>query len=97
MHESIYKENVMKTAPLDALYPTMRVLTNSKMSTMHESTQRGNVKDKTYQENGNCAKNVLMSAPQYPRDPQSDTIGPALMARTCPKTKMIAFAMEGHN
>jgi hypothetical protein len=89
-------------APLDASFPTMRVLsdhkkqlTHNRTSTMHESTHRGNVKDKTHQENGNCAKNVLMSAPHYPRDCRSDTIGPALMAGTCPKTKMIAFAMEG--
>jgi hypothetical protein len=81
-------------APLDASYPTMRVLSDSKkqqthnrMSAMHESTHRGDLKDKTYLENGNCAKNVLMSAPHYPRDRQSDTMGPALMARTCTKTR----------
>jgi hypothetical protein len=81
-------------APLDALYPTIRVLSDSKklqtrnrMSAMNENTYRGDVKDKTYQENGNCAKNVLMSAPHYPRGRQSDTIGPALMARTCTKIR----------
>ena len=94
MHESTYKEDVKKIAPLDASYPMMRVNSDSKnqqthnrMSAMNESTHRGDVKDKTYRENGNCAKNVLMSAPHYPRDRQSDTIGPALMARTCTKTR----------
>jgi hypothetical protein len=67
--------------PLDAAFPTMRVLsdrrkqlTHKRTSAMHESTHSGTVKDRTYQENGNCDKNVLISAPHYPRDCQSDTI-----------------------
>jgi hypothetical protein len=49
--------------------------THNRMSAMHKSTYRGDVKDKTYREDGNYAKNVLMSTPHYPRDRQSDTIG----------------------
>jgi hypothetical protein len=84
-------------APLDASFPTMRVLsdrrkqlTHNRTSAMHEITHRGTVEDKTYQENGNCDKNVLMSAPHYQGDCRSDTMGPALMAGTCP-------GGEGHN
>jgi hypothetical protein len=94
MHESTYKEDVKKIAPLDASYPMMRVFTDSKkqqthnrMSAMHKSTYQEDVKHENYQENRNCAKNVMMTAPHHPRDCQTDTTGPALMARTCTKTR----------
>jgi hypothetical protein len=62
-------------APLDASFPTMRVpsdrrkqLTHNRTSAMHEISHRGTAEDNTYQENGNCDKKVLMSAPHYQGD-----------------------------
>ena len=70
-------------------YPTMRVLsdyekkkTNHRMSAMHESTYKEDVKNKTYRENRSCAKNV-MTALHYPRDRQTHTTSPAQMTMTC--------------
>jgi hypothetical protein len=52
-------------APLDALYPTMRVSSTDerkqtihRLSAMHKSTYQEEVKNKTYRENRSCAKNV---------------------------------------
>ena len=94
MHESTYKEDVKKIAPLDASYPTMRVFSDSKkqqthngMSAMHESTYQEDIMNETYRENRNCAKNVMMTAQHHPRDCQTDTMGPAQMARTGTKTR----------
>ena len=54
------------------------------------------MRDKTYREEGNCAKNVLLSALHHQRDRQFDTTGLTLMTRTCTKEiKMTTFAMEG--
>ena len=71
-------------APLDALYPTMRVSsdgekqqTHHRMSAMHESTYQEDVKNETYRENRSCAKNVVMTALHHPRDRQTHT-SPAL-------------------
>ena len=98
-------------APLDALYPTMRVSsegekqqTHNRMTAMHEITYQEAVKNKTYQENRSSAKNVMMKALHHPRDRQTHTTSPALM--TMPNTmegeqvedkriKMIPFAMQG--
>ena len=56
-------------APLDALYPTMRVSsdgekqqTHNRMTAMHEITYQEAVKNKTYQENRSSAKKVMMKA-----------------------------------
>jgi hypothetical protein len=72
-------------APLDALYPMMRVFsdgekqqTHHKMSTMHKNTNQEDVKNETYRENGSCAKNVEMTALHHPRDHQTHTTSPAL-------------------
>jgi hypothetical protein len=58
MHESTCEEDVKKTAPLDASYPTMRVNSDSKnqpnhnrKSDVHESTYQEDVMNKTYREN----------------------------------------------
>ena len=94
-------------APLDGSYPTMRVLSDSKkqqthnrMSFKHESTHREDVMDKTYRENGNCAKNVLIPSTLPMRPPirhhGSGTDGQDLYNDKRPKKiKMIALAMEG--
>ena len=50
---------------------------------MNESTHRGDMRDKTYREEGKCAKNVLLSALHHQRDRQFDTTGLTLMTRTC--------------
>ena len=54
-------------APLDALYPTMRVPSDDEkqqthhwMSAMHESTYHGDVKHGTYRGDRSCAKDVVM-------------------------------------
>jgi hypothetical protein len=76
-------------APLDALYPTMRVSsdgekqqTHQRMSAMHKSTYQEDVKTETYQEDRSCAKNVVMQALHHPRDRQTYTTIPALMTMT---------------
>jgi hypothetical protein len=80
-------------APLDALYPTMQVLsdgekqqTHNRMSAMYESTCQEDVKNKTKRDNRSCAKNRVMTALHNPRDRQTHTTGPALMTRTCTTT-----------
>ena len=96
MHESTYQEAVKnetyrgtrscaktmegEIAPLDALYPTMRVSsddekqqTHHRMSAMHESTYKEDVQYETYQENGSRAKNMMMMALHHPRDRQNQT------------------------
>ena len=86
---------------MDASYPKMRVLsdnkkqkTHNRMSAVNENIHRGDVKDKTYRENGNYTKNVLMSALHYPiRHHRSSTDAKDLYKDK--EIKMIAFAMEG--
>ena len=105
VHKSTNKDNVKKITPLDTSYPTIQVFSDSKklqthdrMSAMSENTYREDKMNETYRENRNCAKDVMVTAPHYPRDRQTDTTSLALMARTCTrpkKIKMIAFAMEG--
>ena len=80
-------------APLDALYPTMQVLsdgekqqTHNRMSAMYESTCQEDVKNKTKRDNRSCAKITVMTAVHNPRDRQTPTTGPALMTRTCTTT-----------
>jgi hypothetical protein len=85
MHESTYQEDVMnETYQEDVMNKTYR---ENRMSAMHKSIYLEGVKYETYRVNRNCAKNVMMTAPHHPRDRQTDTTGPALMARTCTKTR----------
>ena len=58
-------QKAMEIAPLDALYPTIRVSSKDekqqtlhRLSPMHESTYQEDMKNKTYQENRSCIKNV---------------------------------------
>ena len=89
-------------AQLDALYPMKQVLSDSKKqmthnrSAMNENTHREDMRVKTNREEGNCAKNVLLSALHHQRDRQIDTTGLTLMTRTCTKEIMMTtFATEG--
>ena len=68
--------------------------TQTNMPTVNENINRGDVNDKTYRENGNYTKNVLMSALHY----QIRHHRPSADAQDLYKDeeiKMIAFAMEG--
>ena len=72
-------------APLDALYPTMRVSsddekqqTHHRMSAMYENTYQEDVQNETYQEEGSYAKNVMMMALHHPRDCQNQNTSLAL-------------------
>jgi hypothetical protein len=100
-HESTYQEDVKNEtyrvnrsctknleggiAPLDALFPTMRVpsdneqqQTHHRMAAMHESTDQEDVQNKPYRENVSGAKNVMMRAIHHPRDRRNQTTSPAL-------------------
>jgi hypothetical protein len=62
-------------APLDALYPTMQVSsdgemqqTHHRMTAMHESTNKEDVQNESYQETGSRAKTMMMMALCHPRD-----------------------------
>ena len=85
-------------APLDASYPDVRVLSDSKkqktqdnMPAVNKNIDRGDVNDKTYRVNGNYTKNVLMSAIHY----QIRHHRPSADAKDLYKDEEIAFAMEG--
>jgi hypothetical protein len=72
-------------APLDALYPMMRLFsdgekqqTQQSMSAMHKSTYQEGVKNETYRENRSCAMTVVMTALHHPRDRHTHTTSLAL-------------------
>ena len=74
------KEDVKKIAPLDALFPKIRVSsddeyqhTHHRMPAMDESPYQEDVQDETYQEDGSRAKNVMTMALHHPQDRQNQT------------------------
>jgi hypothetical protein len=95
--------NEGEIAQLDALYPMKQVhsdskkkLTDNRMSTMNESTKTGDMGDKTYREEENCAKNVLLSAIHHQKDCKFDTTSLTMMTRTDTKEEVMNKIYQKH-
>jgi hypothetical protein len=100
------KEDEKKIAPLDALFPKIRVSSNDESpyqeDEQDESPYQVDVQDETYQENGSHAKNVMTMALYHPQDCQDQTTSPALTMmreqvddKDQTEVKMAPFATEG--
>jgi hypothetical protein len=88
------EEDVKKTAPLDALFPTMRVPSTDKKQQTHHMHE-------TYQEDEGRAKNMMLMALHHPENCQDQTTSPALTMmreqvddKDQTEVKMVPFATE---